>query len=404
MARELHIPPEGKLAAASYGARMSTTEEGAMSGANERYETERYETVIVGGGQAGLAAAYHLKQLGRPFIVLEANERVGDSWRKRWDSLRLFTPARFCKLPGLRFPAPPASFPTKDEMGDYLEAYARTFDLPVRCGTRIERLARKGDRYVLSTSRQRVEADNVIVASGAHQFPKVPAFAADLDPRIMQVHSSSYRSPSQLPDGDVLVVGLGNSGAEIGLELSKTRTVYVSGKPSAQLPFRHGPTAGRLVFPVIRFVGHNILNLGTPIGRKVQPKFVAEASPLIRVKTKHLSASGVRMVGRAVGTRDGRLELEDGKVLNIAAVIWCTGFRESFPWVDVPVFGDDGRPVHDRGVVAAAPGLYFMGLVFQYAASSDVLPGVGRDAAYVAKHIVSRHTRSSADERAKANV
>jgi putative flavoprotein involved in K+ transport len=352
--------------------------------------SEYFETVIIGGGQAGLSVGYHLKKQGRPFVILDANERIGDAWRKRWDSLRLFTPARSSGLAGWRFPAPAVSFPAKDEMADYLESYAARFDLPVRTGVKVDGLSREGDRYVVASGNRRFEADHVVVATGANQLPKVPAFADELHPSIVQLHSSKYRNPSQLQEGAVLVVGAGNSGAEIAFEVSRTHPTYLSGKPSGEQPVRHGPAMARFVFPVIRFVGHHVLTLRTPIGRKVQPKFISHGAPLIRVKLKDLAAAGVEQVPRTVGVEGGRPALEDGGVLKVSNVIWCTGFREEFRWIDLPVFGEDGRPLHERGVVVGEPGLYFVGLVFQYAAGSDVLPGVGRDAEYIAKHIAAR--------------
>ena len=352
--------------------------------------SEHFETVIIGGGQAGLSVGYHLARRDRRFVILDANERIGDSWRKRWDSLRLFTPARYDGLAGWRFPAPAVSFPTKDEMADYLESYAARFDLPVRTGVKVDGLSREEDRFVVASGNRRFEAEHVVVATGANQVPKVPAFADDLHPSIVQLHSSQYRNPSQLQEGAVLVVGVGNSGAEIAFEVSRTRPTFLSGKPSGEIPVRHGPAMARFVFPVIRFVGNHVLTLRTPIGRKVQPKFISHGAPLIRVKLKDLAAAGVEQVPRTVGMEGGRPALEDGRVLEVSNVIWCTGFREEFPWIDLPVFGEDGRPLHERGVVVGEPGLYFVGLLFQYAAGSDVLPGVGRDAEYVAKHIASR--------------
>jgi putative flavoprotein involved in K+ transport len=346
--------------------------------------------VIIGGGQAGLSVGYHLKEQGRPFVILDANERIGDSWRKRWDSLRLFTPARYDGLAGWSFPAPVLSFPTKDEMADYLESYAARFDLPVRTGVKVDGLSRQDDRYILSSGNLCFEAEHVVVATGSNQVPKVPGFADDFHPSIVQLHSSQYRNPSQLQEGAVLVVGAGNSGAEIAFEVSRAHPTFLSGKPSGEIPVRHGPAMARFVFPVIRFVGHHVLTLRTPIGRKVQPRFISHSAPLIRVKLKDLAAAGVEQVPRTVGVESGRPALEDGGVLEVSNVIWCTGFREEFPWVDLPIFGEDGRPLHERGVVVGEPGLYFVGLLFQYAVSSDVLPGVGRDAEYIAKHIASR--------------
>jgi putative flavoprotein involved in K+ transport len=348
---------------------------------------ERFETVIVGGGQAGLATGYELKKRGRPLVILEANERVGDSWRKRWDSLRLFTPAKYDGLPGMRFPAPRWSFPSKDEVGDYLEAYAAHFELPVETGVSVDRVYHDGERYVVESGHRTFAADHVIVATGAHRLPKLPAFAAELDPAIVQLHSADYRNPDQLREGAVLVVGVGNSGAEIAYELAKTHTVLQAGAPSAELPVRHGSPAARVVVPLIRFVGTRVLNVKTPVGRKVRPKFIGRAAPLIRVKSNDLEAAGVERVARVTGVRDGRPLLDAGRVLEVTNVVWCTGFGYAFSWIDLPAIGADREPRHECGVVAAAPGLYFVGLVFQTAATSDVIPGVGRDAAYVARHL-----------------
>jgi putative flavoprotein involved in K+ transport len=348
---------------------------------------ERVETVIVGGGQAGLAVGYHLARRGRPFVILDGSERIGDPWRRRWTSLRLFSPARYDGLPGWRFPAPAWSFPTKDEMADYLEAYAARFDLPVRTGVWVESVARDGGRFVVVAGERRLEADHVVVASGAHRIPRVPELAGGLEPGILQLHSSEYGDPSQLREGPVLVVGAGNSGAEIAFELARTRSTWLSGRVVGEIPVRHGSRRGRVFLPLIRFIGHRVLTVRTPIGRRVGPTLARGATPLIRVKSTDLTAAGVERVPRVVGTRDGLPVLEGDRVLEPASIIWATGFRQDFSWIDLPVHGDDGQPIHDRGIARSEPGLAFVGLPFQYAATSDVLPGVGRDARRVARHI-----------------
>jgi putative flavoprotein involved in K+ transport len=352
--------------------------------------TEIVDTVVIGAGQAGLATGYYLARQGREFTILDGAERIGDSWRSRWDSLRLFTPAKYNRLPGTRFPARRWSFPTKDEMADYLESYAARFDLPVETGVKVERVSRRGDRFIVAAGDRRIEAANLVVASGAHRIARVPGFALDLDPRIVQLHSSDYRSPSQLRNGGTLVVGAGNSGAEIAKELVATQATRLSGGNVGEIPVPHGGMRARIVLPIIRFLGHHVLTVRTPIGRKVGPTVASGATPLIRTKSADLEAAGVERLPRVTGVREGLPELEDGRVLDVANVVWCTGFHDDYSWLELPAFGDDGRPAHDRGVVASQPGLYFVGLVFQYSATSDVLPGVGRDAKRIAGQIARR--------------
>jgi putative flavoprotein involved in K+ transport len=362
-------------------------------------DPEFFETVIIGGGQAGLTAGYYLSKEGRPFVILDANERIGDAWRKRWDSLRLFTPACFSSLPGVPFEAPAWSYPTKDELADYLESYAERFELPVRTGITVDGLSKVDGRFVISAGESRFEADNVVVATGAHRIPKVPSFAPELDPRIMQLHSSEYRNPAQLQEGDVLVVGVGNSGAEIAADLCSTRRCWLAGVKTGEIPVPHGTFRARLGFRVFRFLGHHVLRTDTRIGRKVGPKLLLKGDPLIRTKVKDLLAAGVENVPRVAGVHEGLPVLEDDRALDVSNVVWCTGFRTDFSWIDLPVFDGDGEPLHERGVVESEPGLYFLGLVFLYSFSSDVLPNRGRDAEYIAKHIAAsdpKETRSPA--------
>jgi putative flavoprotein involved in K+ transport len=360
---------------------------------SSKHDSEFHETIVIGGGQAGLTAGYYLAKKDRSFVILDANERIGDAWRKRWDSLRLFTPACFSRLPGLPIPAPAWSFPTKNELADYLESYAARFDLPVRTGISVDGLSKVDGRFVISAGELRFEAENVIVATGAHQIPTAPAFAPELDPRIVQLHSSEYRNPSQLQEGDVLLVGAGNSGAELAAELSQSRRCWLAGPKTGEIPVRHGSVPARFGFRVFRFVGHRVLKVDTRIGRRLGPKLISKGDPLIRIRLKDLVAAGVERVPRVVGVRAGLPVLEDDRVLDVANVVWCTGFRTDFAWIDLPLFGDDGDLLHYRGVVESEPGLYFLGLVFLYSLSSDVLPGRGRDAEYIAKHIAARRPK-----------
>jgi len=355
-------------------------------------DAEKFETIVIGGGQAGLSVGYYLKQSGRPFVILDANEQIGGSWRTRtWDSLRLFTPARYNGLPGWRFPAPGWSFPTARETADYLKAYAARFELPVRSGMAVDRLSKVGDRYLVESGQRRFEADHVVVATGFYGKPSLPGFASELDPRIVQMHSSEYRDPAQLVPGGVLVVGAGNSGADIAVELAVTHPVWLSGRDKGEVPIRIESPLRRVVVPILWFVASHILTVRTPLGRKVRPSVLASGAPRVRVKAADLRKAGVKPVPRTAGVRNGLPVLEDDRVLDVTNVIWSTGFRQDFGWIDLPVFDDEREAVHRRGV-APEPGLYFVGLDFLFSFTSENVGGVGRDARYIAKHIASSRT------------
>jgi putative flavoprotein involved in K+ transport len=355
-------------------------------------ESEHIETLVIGGGQAGLSVGYHLARRGRPFVIVDASQRIGDSWRHRWDSLKLFTPARWDGLDGMRFPAPPDSFPTKDAMADYLESYAAHFNLPVRSGVRIERLHRDGRKYIATTTDRTFVADHVVVAMSSYQRPKVPAFSAELNPDIVQIHSYDYKHPAQLREGGVLIVGAGNSGAEIAIDLAPRHRVSVSGRDTGEIPFRINGRASHLFLLRIlfRLVFHRILTIRTAIGRKARQGTTSKGGPLIRTRSKNLAAAGVDRVPRVVGTRDGLPLLEDGRVLNVTNVVWCSGFTPGLSWIALPIFDAQGAPIHDGGVVQSESGLYFVGLFFLYALSSTMIHGVGRDAERIAGVIDSR--------------
>jgi putative flavoprotein involved in K+ transport len=358
--------------------------------------TEQIETVIIGAGQAGLATAHHLRKRGRQCVVLDANGRVGDNWRAQWDTLRLYTPRRYDGLPGLRFPGDGWSYPTKDEVADYLESYAAHFELPVRTSTPVDRLEPSDDGgYVVTTGDRRILADNVVVATGTFgRTPYLPDFAVDVDPAIRQLHSSEYRRPGQLKDGPVLVVGGSHSGTDIAYEVALTHPTVLCGRDPGQIPVRLEKKGARLFVPVFLFVGSHLLTRRTPMGRKELREVRYHGGPALRVKREDLLARGVeRVPERVVGVRDGRPMLDGGRVLDVANVVWCTGFRQVFDWIDLPVIGSDGWPEESRGVVPAAPGLFFCGLSFQFAFTSMTLPGVGRDAEYVAERVAARSRR-----------
>jgi len=361
-------------------------------------QVEQHETLIIGGGQAGLSVGYHLQRHGRSFVILEAGDRIGDSWRARWDSLRLYSPASRDGLPGMPFPAAKTAYPTKDEMGDYLEAYAERFALPVRTRAAVQALTSDADGYVASTGDRRYAATNVVVATGTFAKPHVPGFASELDPGITQLHSHEYRNLSQLQDGPVLVVGASHSGSDIAYEASSSHDVVLAGPDTGQLPVPVESRRGRAGFRALVFVGTHVLTVDTPLGRKMRPHVRHGGGPLLRYRRRDLRAAGVeRVVARTVGVEDGLPVLDDGRALDVRNVVWCTGFRPDFSWIRCPfALGDDGYPVQYRGAAAESPGLYFAGLPFLHSFASMLVAGSGRDGERIARHIVGK--REQADE------
>jgi putative flavoprotein involved in K+ transport len=360
---------------------------------SRQIESSRVQTIVIGGGQAGLSVGYYLAKHGMQFLILDANARVGDAWRNRWESLRLFTPARYSGLPGMPFPSHGGYFPSKDDVADYLENYARHFQLPVRNGMRVESVAKSGSGFVVIANGTRFECDQVIVAMANYQVPRTPEFAKQLDGDIVQLHSHEYRNPDQLQAGPVLVVGAGNSGADIAIELVKNHPTWMSGKESGHIPVPIESFVGRnLLFRLVRFLGHYVITVSTPIGRKIRPKMLHRAAPLVRVKPQWLIDAGVERVPRVVGVKDGRPLLADGRVLDARNVVWCTGYEPGFSWIHLPVFGNDGDPIHERGV-SCVQGLYFVGLHFLYAMSSATLIGIARDAERIVREVGARSKR-----------
>ena len=342
---------------------------------------ERFPVVIVGGGQAGLAAGYHLARARVPFVIFDANRRVGDSWRSRWGSLRLFTPARIDGLPGMPFPGGPSDLPSKDAMADYLAVYADHFKLPVRSDVLVTALDAVDGCYVLTVDGREVEADQVIVATGANQTPRIPAFAAALDPEINQLSAGDYNHPSQLQPGGVLVVGAGNSGAEIALEAAKQHQTWLSGRST-------GVGNPRVFSRPFWWLAIHVMTEATPPGRELVRKLSSEGAPLLRIRLEDVAAAGIERVARTTDAMDGKPRLEDGQVLDVSNVVWCSGFRPNFEWIHLAVFDECGRPLHKRGVVTSRHGLYFIGLPFLYGVTSALVGGVGRDAEFVARQVV----------------
>lgn len=355
--------------------------------------TQHIETLIIGAGQAGLSAAYHLHQLGRDCLIVDAHDRVGDNWRRHYDSLALFTPALHDGLDGLPFPAERWAFPTKDEFADYLELYALTFDLPVRLSTRVHRLWQQDGCYVADLDGHQVTCDNVVVATGTFgRTPHRPAFAAAIAPHIHQVHSLDYRRPEDLPDGPALVVGASHSGLDIAHELAGTRPTTLVGPTSGRVPFEWGTRGFKLGYPVIAWAFRHVLTRRTPMGRKAMRHVRHHGAPQLRIKEHHLTERGVEWIREHVAgvSAEGLPQLSDGRSFDVAAIVWATGFRQDFGWIDLPLPIVDGWPVEYRGVVAPLPGLFFCGLAFQFAFASMEIGGVGRDAAHVARCIAQR--------------
>jgi putative flavoprotein involved in K+ transport len=296
----------------------------------------------------------------------------------------------------MSFPAPGSHFPTKDEMADYLESYAARFGLQVRPGVRVDALASEGQRFLVAAGDLRFEADNVVIATSPELIPRIPVFASELDPFVIQLHSFHYSSTAQLQPGPVLIVGAGNSGADIAMDVIKDHPTFLSGRDVGHIPFPINGFTGTFIYPMVRFLFHRVMTVHNPIARKIGASLEAgHGLPLVRVKPKHLSAAGVERVARVAGIKDGKPVLEDGRVLDVANVIWCTGYRADYSWIDLPVFERKDVPAHKRGVVEEQPGLYFIGLNFQYSASSSQINGLGRDTAYIAKAMAARMAHQS---------
>lgn len=354
-------------------------------------ENESFRTIVIGGGQAGLAVGYYLAQQGEDFIILDKDLNCGDAWRNRWDSLRLFTPSQIDSLPGMPFPKPDNYFPLKDEVANYLDEYAGYFNLPIRHEIKVENLSRNGQGYQILAGDTHYAARNVVVATGMYQIPFTPKFSNQLDLDIFQLHASAYRNPQQIPSNSVLVVGAGNSGAEIALELSRSgKQVWLSGRDVGSIPL-NSPLGkifdGRLAW---WFMTH-ILTVDTPIGRKMQASLGHHGAPLGHAHRNEIAAAGINLSPRMAGVQSGKPELENGQILSVEGIIWATGFQPDYGWIDLPIVDQHGYPIHSRGVIQNFPGLYFVGLLFQSGLTSSLLGGVGKDAADIAARVLQNN-------------
>ncbi len=341
-------------------------------------------TLIIGAGQAGLSACYHLKQAGVPFLILESNQAIGNNWRQRYDSLVLFTPARYSSLPGYPFPAPDGYYPTKEDVARYLSAYASRYELPVALGQAVTHLRQREGVFHVTTTAGQYRARRVVVATGPFTKPLVPSYPGQQQSPILQLHSSEYKSPDQLPEGPVLVVGGGNSGAQIAVELSGRFPVSVS----VRKPLR---------FKSLEVLGRSIFFWGTALGilharsdSFVARRLRAQGDPVYgRELERLLKAKRVPLLPEIKSFSGHRIAFADGQAFPFQTLIWATGFAEDFSWIGIPeLFDQKGRIRHQEGVSPVA-GLYFLGLPWQRARSSALLMGAGRDALFIAKHLLN---------------
>jgi putative flavoprotein involved in K+ transport len=340
----------------------------------------RQEVIVIGGGQAGLAIGYFLAQQGRDFTILEADDEPAAAWRARWDSLKLFTSVRYSSLPGLPFPGDPDSYPTRDEVAAYLTDYARHFELPVELDSRVRSIRRANGTYLVALDDRAYETEQVVVATGPFQVPFVPAIAERLDPEVAQLHSTDYRAPQDIPEGPVLVVGGGNTGFQIAAELAASREVHLSiGSRQTPLPQR---IFGRDLFWYLEATGLIGKTTGSRIGRRLEGRDTLIGSSPRALRRRH----GVQLHGHAVDAAGRTVSFSDGEKVDADAVIWATGFRVEHSWIDAPVFDDDGRVVHRRGVTES-PGLYFLGLSWLHTRGSALIGWVKDDAEHIAHQI-----------------
>lgn len=340
---------------------------------------ERREVVVIGGGQAGLAIGYHLARQGRDFTILEAASEPAAAWRARWDSLELFTPVRYDSLPGLPFPGEPDSYPGRDDVVAYLTDYARHFELPVEFDSRAQSVRAHEGGFLVGLADRSYLTDQVVVATGPFQVPFTPPLAAGLHAEVVQLHSSGYRSPADLPAGTTLVVGGGNTGFQISAELARSRTVHLAvGSRQTPLPQR---ILGRDLFRYLEATGLMDRTVTSRIGRRMKDR-----DTLIGSGPRAARRQGIRTRPRAIAADGRTVAFADGTDITVASVVWATGFRLDHSVVDLPVFDHDGRVVHRRGVTEV-PGLYFLGLPWQHTRGSALLGWVKDDAEYLADAI-----------------
>ncbi len=348
----------------------------------------QFDVAVIGAGQAGLAIGYFLARQGRRFVILDSADSVGAAWRSRWDSLVLFTPRRYDSLPGLAFPGDPDGYPTRDEVVAYLEQYAKTFELPLELGSEVRSLAMSGGTFRLELDGRTIEADQVVVATGPFQTPRVPSFASRLAPDVFQTHSLGYRTPSEVPDGTVLVVGGGNTGYQVARELSATHDVHLAvGGRQTPLPQTF---LGRDLFWWLITTKLLKTTVDSRLGQKLSRR-----DTLIGSSPRALKRAGVKIKPRVSDASGRTVSFADGSDLSVDGVIWATGFGLDHSWIQPPVATADGAVRHRRGVTEI-PGLYFLGLPWQHTRGSALLGWVNDDAEYLAGRIGERSSQTSA--------
>lgn len=343
-----------------------------------------YDVLVIGAGQAGLAMGYYLKKNERSFLILDQSSAIGESWRKRYDSLTLFTPRRYSSLPGLILEGNQEGYPTKDEISEYLSLYAKCFSLPVQLNTYIMKLEERDHLYVLTTSQGEFQSRNVVIATGPFQQPIIPEFSTNLSSSIIQLHSSEYKNPSQLKEGLTLVVGGGNSGAQIAAKIAEDRNVYLSvGHPLRYLPQDIGYKS---IFWWFDKLGILKANVNSRIGNYL--KNIPD--PIFGFELKEKVKQGkVTILPRAMSAQGSQMAFDDGNLLEVTNIIWSTGFKADYSWIDAPsILGHNGLPIHQRGVTSKK-GLFFLGMPWQYRRGSAILQGVGADARYISNKLIN---------------
>ena len=339
------------------------------------------EYVIIGGAQAGLAMAYHLKQMKKSFLILDGENEIGASWLNRWDSLTLFTPTEYNHLPGLKFDTPKGYYPNKFEVANYFKAYVKEYDIPVQLNTLVTAVKKTEEGFVITSDKSEMKAANVVIATGPFHIPYTPPCHTKLADSVSQMHSNFYKGIHQLKDGDALVVGGGDSGYQILDEISKdaSRTVYFSGDTTVKsIPQQF---LGKTLWWWFTLIGFLSFSKYSWIGKKIN----SFTQPVIGTDVQEiLSRKNVISMGRTNDAINETVIFEKAKITSIKNIVWATGYRPNFKWIEGLELDSDSYPKNYRGV-SNIEGLYFIGLPWMYTRGSATLGGVAKDASYLAE-------------------